>query len=707
LGLICAKSYLRSQCDIQIRNGEKRVTKKDFTSFDLHAVVHELKDKLADSRVNNVYQLDAKTLLLKLHKANEPPMRLVLEAGRRLHLTAYSLEKPQEPPPFAMAMRKYLPGGWLVNFEQYEFERVVIFHFKTKLGRLKLVLELFGEGNIILTGEKEEILQALFFKRMRDRNIVRNETYQFPPSAGKNPFKINSEELAAGLNASGEAEVVRALVRLLGVGGVYAEELLLRANVEKTIHSNVLSIAECEAIFNALQELLAAVSTRGLEPNIVLDETGGFKDVVPFKLKRYEAFKQQSFHSFSEALDEFYVRVTAAEKAVAGIDITQVKREADRLRRMITDQEQAMREDESKMVRDKHVGDVIYAHFNELQVLLEKLSATWREGKDLAAAVSEVAVAKQAGETIGKFYVSFDSKNLSINVLVDDLPFSLSLRRTLFENANEFYDHGKRAKQKMQGVSMALKESREKLAGLEKRVSQVEALKTAAPAEALEQLASRRVEAKEWFEKFRWFTSTEGFLVVAGKDVVSNEVLIKKHTDNLDVVFHAEIVGAPFAVVKTGGKELGEQTLKETSEFAASLSRAWRENMGSVDVYWVKPEQLGKSGPSGEFVPHGAFAVTGKRNWMRGTPLRLAIGIVEDEEKQRFIGGPVDAVKSKTKAYVILVPGDLSGKDLLKQALRSLTLKLPKDQREKLAKTSIESIREFIPYTKARILVNA
>jgi len=683
------------------------VTKKDFTSFDLHAVVNELRDKLADSRVNNVYQLDAKTLLLKLHKANEPPMRLVLEAGRRLHLTAYSLEKPQEPPAFAMAMRKYLPGGWLVNLEQYEFERVVIFQFKTKLGMLKLVLELFGEGNIILTGEKEEILQALFFKRMRDRNIVRNEAYQFPPSAGKNPFKITGEDFVAGLKASGDAEVVRALVRLLGVGGVYAEELLLRANVEKTKHCNALSIAEVETIFNALQDLHLAVSTRKLEPNIVLDEAGGFSDVVPFKLKRYEAFKQQSFPSFSEALDEFYVRVTAAEKAVARIDITHVNREADRLRRMIADQEQSMREEESKMARDKRVGDVIYAHFNDLQALLEKLSAPWREGKDLEAAVSDVTAAKQEGETQEKFYISFDSKNLAINVSVDDLPFSLSLRRTLYENANEFYDHGKRAKQKMQGVFRALEESKKKLAELEKQVCHVEALKTAAPAEALEELASRRVEAKEWFEKFHWFTSTEGFLIVAGKDVVSNEVLIKKHTEPSDVVFHAEIVGAPFVVVKTEGKELGEQTLKETGEFAASFSRAWRENMGSVDVYWVKPEQLGKSGPSGEFVPHGAFAVTGKRNWMRGTPLRLAIGIVEDQEKLRFIGGPVDSVKLKSKVYVILVPGDLLGKDLLKQALRSLTLKLPKDQREKLAKTSIESIREFIPYTKARIVVNA
>jgi len=683
------------------------LTKKDFTSFDLYAIVNELKDRLADSRVNNVYQIDSKTILLKLHKSNMPPMRLVLEAGRRLHLTAYSLEKPQEPPPFAMAMRKYLPGGWLVTLQQFDFERIAILQFRTKTGMLELVLELFGEGNVILLGEQKEILQAFYFKRMRDRDIIRNELYKFPPSVGRNPFKITNEELAAGLTASGNAEVVRALVRLLGVGGVYAEELLLRANVEKTKHSNELSTTDIEAIFNELQELLSSVSKRKLEPNIVLDEKGGYSDVVPFRLKRYEALNQKSFATFNDALDEFYVHVTAAEKAIAEIDITHVTREADRLRRMIADQEQAMQECEKDMAHNKRIGDAIYAHFNDLQILLEKLSATWREGKNFLEALLEIETAKQTGRSPEKYYVSFDSKSLAIKVYVDDLPFDLSLRKTLYENANEFYEEGKLAKQKMQGVSMALVESKKKLGELEKQVSQVEALKTAAPAAALEKLVSQRVAAKEWFEKFSWFTSTEGFLIVAGRDVVSNEVLIKKHTEVSDIVFHAEIVGAPFVVIKTEGREPGEQTFKEAAEFAASLSRAWRENMGSVDVYWVKPEQLSKSGPSGEFVPHGAFAVSGKRNWMRGTPLRLAVGIVEDKEILRFMGGPADAVEAKAKVNITLVPGDLTGKDLLKQILRSLTLKLPKDQREKLAKASIESIRQFVPYTKARIVANS
>ncbi len=678
--------------------------KKDFSSFDLRAVVSELKDKLVNSRVNNVYQLDTKTLLFKLHKVNEPPMRLVLEAGRRLHLTSYSLEKPQSPPAFCMTLRKYLPGAWISNLEQYEFERITIFHFQARTGPMSLVLELFGEGNIILLDEKSEILQALIFKKMRDRNIVRNEVYQYPPSLSKNPFKVTQEEFEAGLKAAGEAEAVRAIIRLLGIGGVYGEELLLRANIDKTKHCSALTSAEIDSMFGVLQELLLSVSTQKLEPNIVLDSNGNFSDVLPFELKRYAGFKLQPYGSFDEALDEFYVRVTAAEKAAAGIDVGQFKREADRLKRMIAEQEEAIRDDEMKMARDKQFGDAVYANFNVLQELLEKFSKVWREGKDLSSVVSEVADLKKDGKIPELFFESFDGKNLAINIKINDLFFSLSLRKNLYENAADFYDRGKRAKLKMASVAVALEDSRKKLFDMEKRLGEVEALKTAAPGEAIEELASRKVESKEWFEKFRWFISSEGFLVVAGKDVVSNEVLIKKYTDPYDVVFHAEIVGAPFAVVKTGGKEPGEQTLKEAGEFAASFSRAWRESMGSVDVYWVKPDQLGKSGPSGESIPHGAFAVIGKRNWMRGTALRLAVGLVEGEEG-KFVGGPVDAVKAKTKVNLVIVPGDSEGKELLKQVLRSLTLKLPKDQREKIAKASIEHVREFIPYTRARIIV--
>jgi predicted ribosome quality control (RQC) complex YloA/Tae2 family protein len=674
--------------------------KKEFTSFDVAVAVHELKEAIADSRVNNIYQLNEKTVILKLHKTDKPPLRLVMEAGRRLHLTAYALKPPKTPPAFCMALRKYLRGAWVENVEQYEFERVVAIHFKTKTGAMQLILELFGEGNIILTGEKGEILQAMVFKRMRDRNIVRNEVFQFPPAMGRNPFQVARSELEEALKDAGDVEVVRALARFLGVGGFYAEEILLRANVDKTTLCNTLGSGEVGAIFDELQGLLSAVSGFKTEPQIILDEVGSFMDVAPFKLKRYEAFKSKSYGSFNEALDEFFLRATAKETAVASVEMDKLTREAERLKRIIAEQETALREDENKAERDRQIGDAVYAHSSEFQAFLGKFADAKREGKDWNILISEIMAAKKES-----FVESFDSRNLLANVCVDDLRFSLNLRRTLYENAAEYYERGKKAKQKSAGALVALEETRGKLAELEQKIRKAEEQKAVKPKEVMEELVKRKVKRKEWYEKFRWFTSSDGFLVVAGKDAVSNEVLVKKYADADDPVFHAEVAGAPFVVVKAEGKAASEQALREAGEYAASFSRAWREGAGSADVYWVNPSQLTKSGPSGESVPHGAFAVNGKRNWMRNVPLKIAIGVVEGEQT-RFVGGAVEAVKAKTKVYVTLVPGDAAGKEFLKQILQALALQLPKEQREKVGKAPIERVREFVPYTKGRLVKN-
>jgi len=261
--------------------------KKEFSSFDIAAAIKELKTTLAECRVNNIYQLDEKTVIFKLHKTDMSPIRLVMEAGRRLHATSYAEENPAEPPSFCMALRKYLRNAWVAGIDQYEFERIVTISFRTKTGVLKLVVELFGDGNIILTNENNVIIHALAFKKMRDRDILHNVVLELPPSSGKNPFKVTLCELEEAYKIAGETEVVRSTARFLGVGGVYAEEILLRANVDKTKHCNTLTSDDVKRIFDVIQALLAAVSGGSLEACIVLGEDGQFLDVVPIKLKRY------------------------------------------------------------------------------------------------------------------------------------------------------------------------------------------------------------------------------------------------------------------------------------------------------------------------------------------------------------------------------------------------------------------------------------
>jgi predicted ribosome quality control (RQC) complex YloA/Tae2 family protein len=680
--------------------------KKQFTSFDVAAVVRELSEAILDSRVSNVYQSSNKTLLFKLRKVDKPVFWLALDAGRRLHLTSYAVEKPKGPPAFCMALRKYLRNGWLTGVEQYEFERVVVFTFKTKAGVMRLFLELFGDGNIILVGENGKILQALSYKRMRDRNILRGEVFRFPPPSGKNPLKVSKQDLLQELRDFGDVEVVRALTRFLGVGGFYAEEILLRAGVNKKTPCNALSDAMVDAVFENLRDILAQVTSGELEPCVVLDENGSFVDVAPFGLKRYTSFNHQPYGSFNEALDEFYVRVGAIQRALvaAAGDVEELRNEKARLKRIFAGQEKVLIEAEATSEKNRRIGDVIYAHSGELQTLLNMFLAGKTSGIEWGEVVSEVLAEKKAGLTSGVFE-SFDDNRLVVNVCVDSLCFGLSLRKSLFDNAARFYEQSKRAKRKMKGARVALEETREKLDEVEAKIYEAEELGKIEPAKVVEEIVERKIKRKEWFEKFRWFVSSDGFLVVAGKDAVSNEVLVKKYTEVKDVVFHADVVGAPFVVVKTEGKEPSQQVLRIAGEFAAAFSRGWREGFASADVYWVKPDQLSKGGPSGEYVPRGGFVVRGKRNWMRGVSLKVAVGVVVEEDGEvMFVGGPVDAVITKTKAYVVVVPGDSKGKAFFKRVLKILAGKIPEEHGEKVLKSSVENIRRFIPYSKGRVL---
>ncbi|MCL2134950.1 MAG: NFACT family protein [Candidatus Bathyarchaeota archaeon] len=679
------------------------MVKSEFTSFDIAAVVRELKSLIVGSRVNNIYQFDQKTVVFKLHKTNMPSIRLVVEVGCRLHSTVYAEESPVEPPSFCMMLRQYLRDSWFDSIEQYEFERIVILGFRTKTGVLRLAVELFGEGNLILINPEDVIIQALFFKKMRDRNILRGEKFLFPPPTGRNPLKISCSDLQSVFESFGNVEVVRVLARSVGLGGIYAEEILLRAGIEKTVCCKDLTTFNVGGIFDALQLLFSDLFEGKFDSCIVVGFEAEYLDVVPFHLRRYVEYTFKGFGTFSEALDEFFLKVKTAEKALVSAEVDRLQSEFKRLKRIVTDQEIALEGEEAKCERDKTVGNTIYAHFGEFEAFLGKLVALNQSRMEWSGVFEQVLADKNAGKVPEVFVEGIDTKNLVVNFFIDDLRFGLNVRLSVFDNANLYYERGKRAKQKSASTIVALEDSKRKLAKVERDLGEAERIRNLKPDEMLEAMAKRKVETKDWFEKFRYFTTSDGFLVVAGKDVVTNDILIKKYTLAEDVVFHAEITGSPFVVIKAEGRLITDQALKEAGEYAAAFCRAWRENVGSADVYWVKVDQLSKSGPSGESVPHGAFFVVGKRNWMRNTSLRTAIGVTINENGCCFIGGSVDAVRARAKAYVIIVPGDHQGKDLLKMVLKTLMLKLSKEDKEKLGKTSIEQIREYIPYTKGAI----
>ncbi|MBR9691502.1 DUF814 domain-containing protein [Candidatus Woesearchaeota archaeon] len=231
----------------------------------------------------------------------------------------------------------------------------------------------------------------------------------------------------------------------------------------------------------------------------------------------------------------------------------------------------------------------------------------------------------------------------------------LEVEKSLEKNAEFYFEKSKKAKKKLEGAREALSHSLKKLEQAKKQRLE-------------EEEKAKKVERKRaWYEKFRWFHSSEGFLCIGGRDATSNEIIIKKHMDKDDIVFHTDMAGSPFFVIKTKDKKPSEATIAEAAQATASYSRGWKTGLASADVFFVSPEQVTKEAKSGEFVPKGAFMIYGKKNILTAE-LKLAIGLKDDVT----IGGPVDSIKSQTDNFVIIIQGNKKASDTAKKIKKQL-----------------------------------
>jgi predicted ribosome quality control (RQC) complex YloA/Tae2 family protein len=177
----------------------------------------------------------------------------------------------------------------------------------------------------------------------------------------------------------------------------------------------------------------------------------------------------------------------------------------------------------------------------------------------------------------------------------------------------------------------------------------------------------RRQREREWYERYRWFISSDGLLAIGGRDASSNSAIIRKYLTEQDLVFHAEVHGSPFFIVKNGRASSPQSTLLQVAQATVSYSRAWKDGLSSADSYWVTSEQVKKGAPSGQYLPKGSFVIEGKRNYIKGNEIRLAAGIMPLDNKYSFVCGPVEAINKRSLLYVTLLPGGYDPMEISKK----------------------------------------
>ncbi|HLP79989.1 MAG TPA: NFACT RNA binding domain-containing protein [Acidobacteriota bacterium] len=242
------------------------------------------------------------------------------------------------------------------------------------------------------------------------------------------------------------------------------------------------------------------------------------------------------------------------------------------------------------------------------------------------------------------------------------MQFTLDLTQSLTQNAASYFDKAKKSKKKKEGVHTALAITRKKLQDFD------------ASAIIAEQKSKSKTVARkgEWFEKFRWGYTTSGFLAVGGRDAESNEVIVKKYMEPTDIVFHTEMAGSPFFLLKCGDKKPTEQDIIDIATLTCVYSKAWQKGFSSVAVFYVEASQVSKEANSGEYMSKGSFMIRGHKSFLH-PPMEL---FVSKEESGRLIVGTQSALSKRAPSTIRIIPGSAKPTDVAKKVATQLNAQL-------------------------------
>jgi len=653
---------------------------RNLSSFDIYVIAENLRE-LQGSYIDKIYQLSKNEILIRFRniKTNKKE-NIFIRNGELICITEKDFETPKRPSVFAMTLRKYLQNGRIKDVKQHEFDRILNIEIGKKDGTYTLVIEFFSDGNIILVNPEGKIILPFIRQTWAHRKIKGKEKYS-PPPPQINPFELTFEKFKEIIKES-DKDIVRTLAVNLNLSGFIAEEICRRTKIDKEKDIKNLNEKELKTIFETLTDFLKIFKNKKEKP-IFVKKNDTIIDIVPFEFEIYKKYNLEKTDSLVRALDNFIEKTKKEKKEEK--EESNVEKKLGKLNRQKKQQEEAIKKMEEQIVEEKKKGDLIYLHYNEIEKILKDIQKILdlKEKKDGIEKIRKMDITKEFD--IGKNSLILNLKDTKNNFF----DVKISFRNSVSENAENAYDKNKKIKSKLNGAKKALDKTNEKIKKTEKEIKKEEYKK-----EKKKKEIKDKKEKTFWFERYRWFLSSDGNIVVAGKDAKTNDEVVKKYLDKGDRYAHADISGAPSVIIKRKDIHdniipISDKTLEEACIFAASYSKAWKQ-FAEAEAYWVLPEQVSKTPQSGEFVPRGAFIIRGKRNYQR-CKLEVAVGENEIEDCKKIMGGPVESFKDKSSKYVILNPGPIKKNDISKKL-------------SKVFNASVETISKALPPGGATIV---
>ncbi|KAL6478119.1 hypothetical protein MHYP_G00139540 [Metynnis hypsauchen] len=658
-----------------------------FNTVDVRAVIAEINSNYVGMRVNNVYDIDNKTYLIRLQKPDSKAI-LLIESGIRIHSTEFEWPKNVMPSGFAMKCRKHLKSRRLVHVTQLGVDRIVDIQFGSDEAAYHLIVELYDRGNIVLTDHEYTILNLLRFRTAEAEDVKFAVRERYPVENARPPEPLISlERLTEILSKAQSGEQVKRILNPhLSYGGTLIEHCFIEVGLPGLMKmDSQFNIAEAgPKLLEALQiaedymEKAAGFDGKGyiiqktekkpsMTPDKPHEELLTYEEFHPFLFAQHSSNPYIEFESFNKAVDEFFSKMESQKIDMKALQ--QEKQALKKLENVKKDHKQRLEALHQAQEVDRLKGELVEMNLpiveRALQVVRSALAnqVDWAEiglivkeaqaaGDPVACAIKELKlqtnhitmllknpyVGSEEGEEEeslmdtaevseqqkGKKNKNKDKGQKGKVQKTCPVLVDVDLSLSAYANAKKYYDHKRSAAKKEQKTVEAAEQA---FKSAEKKTKQT--LKEVQTVTTIQK--ARKVY---WFEKFLWFISSENYLIIAGRDQQQNEMIVKRYLRAGDVYVHADLHGATSCVIKNpSGEPIPPRTLTEAGTMAVCYSAAWDAKV-ITSAWWVHHNQVSKTAPTGEYLTTGSFMIRGKKNFLPPSYLIMGFGFLFKVDEQ-------------------------------------------------------------------------
>ena len=676
--------------------GTVRDMREQASSFDVARIVRELSSMIG-ARARKAYQPHYEQVVIRLNPKGSPSSDLVIVSGRRLYLSQRDRPMPSQPSQFAMVLRKHMNNSRLIEVKQLGFDRIISMTFEHGSGKLKLIIELFRDGNVLLLDDDGVIIQPLTHAKYASRSLKRGVQY-VPPPAAVDPREMNREKLDKLLDESDD-DLIRTLAARGNLGRIYGSAICASASLEENLKAKDLNDEQREvldtAIIGLLEELANNDSSRmWFENKEILEKwnktndlnerdelSGEIKEISPIDLKYLDSELSVEIDTLCSGYDAAFGSHDASafirreEEKLIEIGQDEGEKKA-KLERRADQQRNAIGRFLSQAAINQELGKAMQENWPHLETIMSQFNEaiskfTWQE---VSEKVREIQWIDRLDPKKGTFVAFLPDEQGEPGASV-----TLYANKTVHQNAQRYFQDARTLKEKSKGARKALENTENAKSKQEKRRKK--------------DVAAGRVRGiqrskKFWFEKYRWAILDNGHIIVGGRDARGNDTIVRKHLNSNDLYIHADLHGAPSCSLKLkdgfkimgdisesqngiksmqiaqnlgdgvdDARELDGNIIAQAAQIAVCWSRAWGSGGAAATAFHVRPSQVSKQTESGESLGRGSFVVRGKRTWHRDMNLEIGMGIGVINGVPLPVCGTVETISKAFEKWIKIIPG--------------------------------------------------